>query len=70
MLKLENDQVVSRETIVSFLDGEFPVARPYALLSGEDGAMYISDDLKGNLYRLFYRDGDNTEEPQELEQNE
>ncbi|MFV0596865.1 PQQ-dependent sugar dehydrogenase [Shewanella sp.] len=70
MLKLENEQVVSRETVVSFLDGEFPVARPYALLSGGDGSMYISDDLKGNLYRLFYRDGDNTEEPQELEENE
>ncbi|MCH1929398.1 PQQ-dependent sugar dehydrogenase [Shewanella sp. A25] len=70
MLKLEGQQVVSRETVVSFLDGEFPVARPYALLSADDGAMYISDDLKGNVYRLFFKDGDSTEEPQELEDNE
>jgi len=70
MLKLENQQVVGRETIVSFLDGEFPVARPYALLSADDGAMYISDDLKGNVYRLFFKNGDSTEETQELEENE
>lgn len=69
MLKIENQKVVSRETVVSFLDGEFPVARPFALLSAADGAMYISDDLKGNVYRLFYK-GDSTEEPQELEENE
>jgi glucose/arabinose dehydrogenase len=66
MLKIEDQQVVNRETVVSFLDGEFPVARPYALLSTADGAMYISDDLKGNVYRLYYK-GDSTEEPQELE---
>ncbi|MGL5907133.1 MAG: PQQ-dependent sugar dehydrogenase [Shewanella sp.] len=70
MLKLEQQQVVSRETVVSFLDGEFPVARPFALLSAPDGAMYISDDLKGNVYRLFYKNGESTEETQELEQNE
>ncbi|MGL5360102.1 MAG: PQQ-dependent sugar dehydrogenase [Shewanella sp.] len=70
MLKLEQQQVVSRETVVSFLDGEFPVARPFALLSAADGAMYISDDLKGNVYRLFYKNGESTEETQELEQNE
>lgn len=70
MLKIENQQVVSRETVVSFLDGEFPVARPFALLSADDGAMYISDDLKGNVYRLFFKGGDSTEEPQELEENE
>lgn len=69
MLKIENQKVVSRETVVSFLDGEFPVARPFALLSASDGAMYISDDLKGNVYRLFYK-GDSTEETQELEENE
>ncbi|MCU8070291.1 PQQ-dependent sugar dehydrogenase [Shewanella sp. SM32] len=69
MLKIEDQKVMSRETVVSFLDGEFPVARPFALLSASDGAMYISDDLKGNVYRLFYK-GDSTEETQELEENE
>ncbi len=74
MLRLENQQVVSRETLVSFLDGEFPVARPYNLISAADGAIYISDDLKGNVYRLYFKGGESTaestEEPQELEDNE
>ena len=55
-LQIENNKVIGRNTLVSFLDGEFPVARPYSLAIGHDGAMYISDDLKGNLYRLFYKD--------------
>ncbi|WP_133408679.1 PQQ-dependent sugar dehydrogenase [Parashewanella tropica] len=55
-LKVENDKILSRQTLMSFLDGGFPVARPYSLATGKDGAMYISDDLKGNVYRLFYKD--------------
>ncbi|NRB24916.1 PQQ-dependent sugar dehydrogenase [Shewanella sp.] len=56
MLEIEQQKVVKRSTVVSFLDGGFPVARPYALLTAPDGAMYISDDLKGNIYRLYYKD--------------
>ncbi|MGS0681898.1 PQQ-dependent sugar dehydrogenase [Shewanella sp. 125m-7] len=56
MLKIEAGEVIKRNTVVSFLDGEFPVARPYSLVTAPDGAMYISDDLKGNIYRLFYKD--------------
>ncbi|EDQ01976.1 PQQ-dependent sugar dehydrogenase [Shewanella benthica] len=56
MLEVEQQKVVKRSTVVSFLDGGFPVARPYALLTAPDGAMYISDDLKGNIYRLYYKD--------------
>lgn len=55
MLTLDDDQVIKRERVVSFLDGEFPVARPYDLINAPDGAMFISDDLKGNIYRLFYK---------------
>lgn len=69
MLTIDKGEVVKRETVVSFLDGEFPVARPFALLSAPDGSMYISDDLKGNIYRLYYK-GDNAEEPQEIEEDE
>lgn len=66
MLTLAGDEIVDRQTVVSFLDGEFPVARPYALLSAPDGAIYISDDFKGNVYRLFYKDnGVNESEPSE-----
>ncbi len=55
MLEIENKKIVKRSTVVSFLDGEFPVARPYSLITAPDGGMYISDDLKGNVYRLFYK---------------
>jgi glucose/arabinose dehydrogenase len=50
---------------VSFLDGEFPVARPYALLTAPDGALFISDDLKGNVYRMYYKKEAKVELPQE-----
>ncbi|MBM7070659.1 PQQ-dependent sugar dehydrogenase [Shewanella sp. 202IG2-18] len=67
-LQLENNKVISRNTLVSFLDGEFPVARPYSLAIAQDGAMYISDDLKGNLYRLFYK-GQKEEQQSSQEQD-
>ena len=67
-LQLENNKVIGRNTLVSFLDGEFPVARPYSLAIGHDGAMYISDDLKGNLYRLFYKDQQQIEKQSSQEQ--
>lgn len=51
----DKTEVVSRETLVSFLDGEFPVARPFDLITAADGAVFISDDLKGNIYRLYYK---------------
>ncbi|MCL1057342.1 PQQ-dependent sugar dehydrogenase [Shewanella gelidimarina] len=56
MLEIKDKQVVKRSTVVSFLDGEFPVARPHSLITAPDGAMYISDDLKGNVYRLYYKE--------------
>ncbi|MCL1144069.1 PQQ-dependent sugar dehydrogenase [Shewanella gaetbuli] len=66
MLTLDHSQqttnVLQRETVVSFLDGEFPVARPFDLLTAPDGAIYISDDLKGNIYRLFYKSSELTQE--------
>ncbi|QYJ86741.1 PQQ-dependent sugar dehydrogenase [Shewanella mesophila] len=69
MLTIEDNEVTDRQTVVSFLDGEFPVARPYSLLTSPDGAMYISDDLKGNVYRLFYKDN-NAQESDASEQQD
>lgn len=60
-LELKDNHVVKRNTLVSFLDGAFPVARPYSLAVGQDGALYISDDLKGNIYRLFYKNSSLTQ---------
>ncbi|WP_394130340.1 PQQ-dependent sugar dehydrogenase [Shewanella maritima] len=55
MLAEQEDGSLKRETVASFLDGGFPVARPYDLVTAPDGSMYISDDLKGNIYRLYYK---------------
>lgn len=55
MLTMAGDKVVERTTLLSFLDGEFPMARPYGLAMAPDGSVYISDDLKGNIYRLYYK---------------
>ncbi|UAL44331.1 PQQ-dependent sugar dehydrogenase [Shewanella inventionis] len=62
MLDVKNDNINQRETVVSFLDGEFPVARPFDVINAPDGAMYISDDLKGNVYRLFYNAPEQSQE--------
>ncbi|GGP37127.1 L-sorbosone dehydrogenase [Shewanella algicola] len=62
MLEIEDDKVNKRETVVSFLDGEFPVARPFDVINAPDGSMYISDDLKGNIYRLFYNADEQSQE--------
>jgi glucose/arabinose dehydrogenase len=40
------------------------VARPYSLALAPDGSVYISDDLKGNIYRLFYK-GNSADEADE-----
>ncbi|QSX36658.1 PQQ-dependent sugar dehydrogenase [Shewanella sedimentimangrovi] len=64
VLSLEGNKVLKRETLVSFLDGEFPVARPHSMVMAADGSLYISDDLKGNIYRLYYRDAESDAEPE------
>ncbi len=62
MLTVDGDQVIDRERVISFLDGEFPVARPYDLINAPDGAMFISDDLKGNVYRFFYKEPEQSQD--------
>ena len=54
-LAIKDQMIVNRMPVVSFLDGEFPVAKPHSLVTAPDGAMYISDDFKGNIYRLYYK---------------
>ncbi|MCL1126431.1 PQQ-dependent sugar dehydrogenase [Shewanella surugensis] len=62
LLQLEAERVVKRTTMVSFLDSEFPVAQPYSLITAPDGALFISDDFKGRVYRLFYRDNNQVQD--------
>ncbi|MFD1099020.1 PQQ-dependent sugar dehydrogenase [Shewanella litorisediminis] len=68
VLTLDQGEVKRRETLISFLDGEFPVARPYGMALGADGSLFISDDLKGNVYRFFYRHEAEEEAPTQEEQ--
>ncbi|WP_438944575.1 PQQ-dependent sugar dehydrogenase [Shewanella electrica] len=68
MLKMAGEKVVERTTVLSFLDGEFPMARPYGLAMAPDGSVYISDDLKGNIYRLYYK-GNSAEDSEQESQD-
>ncbi|QDF66056.1 L-sorbosone dehydrogenase [Shewanella sp. SNU WT4] len=54
-LLFEGDEITQRQTLVNFMDGEFAVGRPHSIVTAPDGAMFISDDLKGNIYRLYYQ---------------
>lgn len=62
LLQLEAQRVVKRTTMVSFLDSEFPVAQPHSLITAPDGALFISDDFKGRVYRLFYKDNNQVQD--------
>ena len=54
--KLENNQVVSYEPIITgFLDGERTLGRPVAFLELADGSLLISDDFADKIYRLTYK---------------
>ncbi|MBV7317047.1 sorbosone dehydrogenase family protein [Shewanella sp. NIFS-20-20] len=55
VLLSDGEHIVDRQTVVNFMDGEFAVGRPYSIVTAPDGAMFISDDLKGNIYRLYYK---------------
>lgn len=55
-LVMENGRPVRVEDFVSgFLDGDVVTGRPAGLVTGADGALYVSDDNKGFIYRVFAR---------------
>lgn len=55
-LAMEQGRVVSADDFVTgFLDGDVVRGRPVGLVTGRDGALYISDDNKGFVYRVFTR---------------
>jgi glucose/arabinose dehydrogenase len=39
----------------TWLNGEAVSGRPVGIVSGADGALYVSDDNKGFVYRVFVR---------------
>jgi glucose/arabinose dehydrogenase len=55
-LVMENGRPLASEDFVTgFLDGETVRGRPVGLVTGQDGALYVSDDNRGFVYRVFAR---------------
>lgn len=55
-LVMENGRPVRSEDFVTgWLVGETVTGRPAGIVTGADGALYISDDNKGFVYRVFAR---------------
>jgi len=55
-LEMENGRPVRSEDFVTgFLNGDVVTGRPVGLVTGADGALYVSDDNRGFVYRVFAR---------------
>lgn len=55
-LVMENGRPARVEDFVTgFLSGDVVSGRPVGLVTGGDGALYVSDDNKGFIYRVFAR---------------
>ena len=53
-LKVEGDKVTgSEDFITGFLQGSSAIGRPVDLVFGPDGALYLSDDKAGVIYRIY-----------------
>jgi glucose/arabinose dehydrogenase/quercetin dioxygenase-like cupin family protein len=55
-LVMENGRPVRSEDFVTgFLNGDVVTGRPVGVVTGADGALYVSDDNRGFVYRVFAR---------------
>jgi mono/diheme cytochrome c family protein len=50
----ESGSVVERDFLWGFLRGEDVIGRPVDVAQGPDGAVYVSDDYAGSVFRLGY----------------
>jgi glucose/arabinose dehydrogenase len=41
--------------VTGWLQGDVVSGRPSGIVTGRDGALYISDDNKGFIYRVAYK---------------
>lgn len=56
LVRLEGARAVGYETFMDgFLDGDTALGRPVDLLVAPDGALLVSDDAAGAIYRVTYR---------------
>ena len=55
-LEMDNGRPVrSADFVTGFLQGDAVSGRPVGLVTGADGALYVSDDNRGFIYRVFAR---------------
>lgn len=55
-VKFKNEQPVAVEDFVTgWLKGYRVTGRPVDVLVGKDGALYVSDDMRGAIYRITYQ---------------
>lgn len=58
LVRLEDDKPVSYEPFMQgFLDGDDVLGRPVDVLVAPDGALLVSDDQRGVIYRISYESG-------------
>ena len=53
-----NGHVEAQDFVSGFLSGDDVIGRPAELAEGSDGAIYISDDYAGAVYRVAYGEGE------------
>lgn len=59
LVRLQEGRAVAYETFMDgFLDAEVALGRPVDLLVAPDGALLVSDDTAGAVYRVSYRGND------------
>ena len=51
----DDGTIEERDFMTGFLDGQKVHGRPVDVIVGPDGAIYVSDDYNGNIYRITYR---------------
>jgi len=57
LVRLKGDKAVSYEPFIEgWLDGDKVLGRPVDLLVAPDGSLLVSDDKRGVIYRISYRD--------------
>jgi len=52
--------IVEKDFLTGFLGPDGVIGRPAGVTEGPDGAIYVSDDYAGVIYRIVYTGGDST----------
>ena len=56
-VRIDGDEVTSvTPFLTGFLDGQTTLGRPAAVIVAPDGALLVSDDMQGAIYRIAYKE--------------